>query len=74
MFVMVMNLMSFNILTSPKKVKLSIFFMFREFEKDTEKKTPQGPFLYIGVSRARKGRKKYLREPLDHFNQGVPFS
>ncbi|MDW3502909.1 hypothetical protein NQ272_27535, partial [Escherichia coli] len=49
-FIMVMNLMSFNILMSSTKVKLSIFFMFREFEKDMEKKTPHGPFSYIGVS------------------------
>ena len=74
MFVMVTNLMSFNILMSSTKVKLGRFLMFREFEKDTKKKTLDGPFSYICVSRARKGRKWYLREPLDHFSQGVPFS
>jgi len=47
--------------------------MFREFEKDKENKTPHGPFSYICVSQAQKGRKLYLREPLDHFNQEVPF-
>ena len=69
---MVMNLMSFNISTRLTKVQIGIFFMFREFEKDTENKIPHGPFLYICVSRARKSRKGYLREPLDHFSQGVP--
>ena len=68
MFVMVTNPMSLYVLTSSKKVQLGIFFMFREFEQDMEMKTPHGPFLYICVSRARKGRKQYLREPLDHFS------
>ena len=57
MFFMVMNTMSFNNLTSPTKVQLGIFFMFREFEKDMENKTPHGVFSYICVSRAQKGRK-----------------
>ena len=57
MFVMVMNMMSFNILTSLTKVKLGIFFMSREFEKDMEKKNPHCPFSYICVSQAQKGRK-----------------
>ena len=74
MFIMVMNSMLFYVLTSLTKVKLGTVFMFREFEKDMEKKTPHGPFSYICVSRARKGREQYLRELLDHFSQGVSFS
>ena len=74
MFVMVMNPMSLYILMILIKVQLGIFFMFREIEKDTEKKTPHGPFSYICVSPARKGRKRYLRESLDHFSQGVHFT
>ena len=29
---------------SPTEVKLDIFFMFREFEKEAKKKTPKVPF------------------------------
>ena len=57
--------MLFNFLMSPTKVKLRIFFMFREFEKDIEKKTPRVPFRKV-VSRTRKSRKQYSREPLSH--------
>jgi len=49
MSIMVTNPMSFNILTSPTKLKLDIFSIFTEFEKDTENKNPLGPFSYIYV-------------------------
>ena len=65
-FIMAMNPMSFNVLMSPTKGIIGIFFMFREFEKDSKNKTPHGPFLYICVSQAQKGRKKYSREPPSH--------
>ena len=52
MFIMTTNTMLFNSLTSLTKVSLGIFFMFKEFDKDMEKKTPHGSFSYICVSRA----------------------
>ena len=54
--------MSFNILISPTKLKLRIFFMFREFEKDMEKKTPRVPFRKV-VSQTEKGRNNIQENP-----------
>ena len=34
----------FDVLTSPVKVKLDIFFIFREFEEEEKNKTPNVPF------------------------------
>ena len=47
--------------------------MFSEFEKDTEKETPEVLFRTVCVSRVRKSLKRYPKEPPDRYDRGVLF-